>query len=346
MSIDEPVLSLDILGGDDVAGSNCVLRQNKTTLLGRGPYDYCQSMRDEMVVNKGYTLPPYYQEEWAFNKKNYWTPKELLNLETWFSPEYFHAETNNPTLCIQMENQSTTDIASGDATQNTTVNMATLTTTAGRHRGLTVVDFDGTGDRYLLDAASDWNTGTANWFCCIMLHGSHNDTDDVQHIVQKGAKFELTHDWSGTNRNAVFNYNDGSTSATLTAADGAMMSELPSIFTFGRNASEMFLRVLSPLYGSLPTTPVLITGSGGRLSGSFDQTSKPKIGYETGIGTAKFYDGEFVELIFVNDNSRPTSEATDAYMEKVEGYLAHKYGVSKEILTAAHTYSEHPPRET
>lgn len=339
MSINDPLLTLDIIGSG-VTADNCALRHNQTTLLGRGTYDYIQGMRDELVVNRGYSLPPYYQKEWSFNKENYWTPANLGNLETWFSPEYFHPETNNPTLCVQMENQSADANAGANAVQNTTGSMATLTTTAGRHIGNTVLDFDGTTDRYLVDGSSDWSTSTDDWFCCIMLHGPPNDTDDIQHVIKKGTRLSLQLDWSGSNKDVIFNWGDGASTGSLTEVGGAQTSStLPSIHTFGRSSGRMFLRTLKGDGTLLEQTTT-------RFAGSMNQTYKPRIGYNSPIGTAKHYDGEFVELIFCNDTLTVSTNATEANAHAVEGYLAHKYGVAKDILPTDHTYYTQPPRET
>jgi hypothetical protein len=339
MSINKPLLSLDIIGGNKLTNENCALKMNQTELLCRGTYDYCHGMRDEMVINRGYSLPPYYQTEWAFNRKNYWTPAVLENLETWFSPEYFHPETTATTLCIEMENRSTTAYASGNAEATVESNMATLTTTEGRHRGLAALDFDGNTDRYIMENTTDWNASTYNWFCCIMVHGGTIDTDDLQHLVEKGSRFNFTLDWSGGNKNAIFNYGDGISTAALTLVGAAQWSSTtPTIISFGRLSGHMFLRVIRNAGSDTVTAAKFI--------GDMDQSTKPKIGYDITIGTTKYFDGEFVELIWLHDHHATEDlEATDANVLKVEGYLAHKYGVSKDVLPADHTYYSEPPRE-
>lgn len=347
MSIDDPLLTLDIIGGSDVISDNCVLRKNKTELVCRSSYDFCQSTRDEMIVNRGYDLPPYHQEEWAFDKQNHWTPEAWVagsSLLTWFSPEYFHPETSNTTLCVQMENRATGSNATGNAEQINLSSMPSLTTTAGRHRGLAVLDFDGGSDFFNMGNTGDWSVGTYDWFCCIMLHGPHTDTNDIQHIVEKGARFNLTHDWTGLNRHAVFNYGDANSfpAASITVTGGAQISsQMPTIYSFGRFDTGMFLRVVSNGDDNEQL--------GNYYAGDMSQASKPKIGYNTIIGEAQKFDGEFVELIFVAEEAPlsqvpPIAEVSQANMLKVEGYLAHKYGVAKDILPTDHTYYSEPPR--
>ena len=116
-----------------------------------------------------------------------------------------------------------------------------------------------------------------------------------------------------------------------------MPSDSPAIYTFGRDASRMFLRSIF--------SNTLIEDTASRLAGDMDQTIKPRICYDIPSGTGNRYDGEFVELIFVTDAGQATDEGTEAIAHKVEGYLAHKYGVSKEVLPTTHTYYSDPPRE-
>ena len=281
--------TLDILGGFDVAGNNCVLKQNKTQLLGRGPYDYIQGLRDEMVVNRGYDLPPYHQESWSFEEGNFWTPDSLTNLETWFGPEYFHPETNNTTLCVQMENRSTTDIASANAVQNTEAYMPTLTTDSSILRGLTTLDFDGGSDGMEVDSLLDWNVATDSWFCCVLLQGPSTDTNDKQHILTKGARWSFSHDYSGGSKDAVFDLNDGSSSVSITQVSAALEGSKAHIYSFGRFTND------SPfLYSRVGT--VVHENTISAFNGSLNVSSKPKIGFTTAFGSAKHFDGGFVGL--------------------------------------------------
>tara|TARA_R110000824_G_scaffold227575_3_gene415389 strand:- start:1111 stop:2151 length:1041 start_codon:yes stop_codon:yes gene_type:complete len=340
MAIDnDPIFTLDILGGDDLATDNCVLRQNKTKMICRGSRDYCHSIRDEMVVNRGYTLPPYYQDEWTYSKGNNWTPKELTNLETWFSPEYFHPETTRTDLCVQMENQSTATNAGANGIQNTTTNMATFDTDSTEHRGLTTLTFNGSSTRYLVDDLTDWNVGTDDWFCCVAVSGPTSDTDDKQTIVRKGTKWSLCADWTSGAKNLVFDWNDGTTSGSITLGGGGQTIEgSTSIYVCGRNRGYPFLNCYA---NSAFADEVTDTST---FAGDLDASSKPKIGYNITLGTSQHFYGRLVEVIFVNDNGRTTDEAAGGFHDRVVGYLAHKYKTASLILDETHPYYTEPPR--
>ena len=60
------------------------------------------------------------------------------------------------------------------------------------------------------------------------------------------------------------------------------------------------------------------------------------LGTATVAGT--FWDGTMYEFMFF-DGSLLISD-----MEKIEGYLAHKYG-QESLLPDTHTYKDNPPRE-
>jgi hypothetical protein len=300
-------------------------------------------MRDEVVVNRGYTLPPYYQTEWAFNKNPYWTPAQLNGLETWFSPEYFHPETTDTTKCLEMENRANGTHAGGDAqAMSAPAGMADFVTDTDRHRGLSALYADG-GSAYLLDNATDWNTSTYDWFCCIMLHGpSDSSLDNIQNIAGKGARWSFTHDWSGSNKNAVFTYSEGSSgtnSGSLTLVGSSQIqSTRPTIYTFGRKRGDMFLRCIRH-----NTVTIAEETEDGWEDRDLDAVAKPKLfGNIPYLGTSTLYNGEFVELIFTRDSVTITEAQNN--IERAEGYLAHKYGVSKLLYQTDHQYYLDPPR--
>jgi len=334
---DDPIRHLAIIADeDDVAAEMCVLKQNRTNLLVKGTYDYCVSVRDELVTNRGYTLPPYHQQEWTWNVPPNREPSSHDGLVSWFSPEYFHPETTATTLCLEMENRA----AGADTIQNNTAKMPTLTTTAGKHRGLAVLDFDGSNDAMYINDLNDWSiAASANFMCTVMVHGPHNLIPAIQHIIQKGSKYELTLDYTGTNRNAVLNYNDGTTAGTLTISGGGTLSSTsPTIYTFGRTGAagnnKMFLRLVGD--NSLRLV------ESGKYLGALTQSSNPKIGYENTAATG--YNGEFVEMMFCQEWFGGVNGITDYWIQVMEGYLAHKYKKATEILPTDHTYYSEPPR--
>ena len=89
MSINDPLFSLDIIGAEDIASTSCILRKNKITFMGRGPVDTIVSMRNEILSNRGYTVPEHWDTSWNYKFGPIWTPSQLKNLETWLCPENF-----------------------------------------------------------------------------------------------------------------------------------------------------------------------------------------------------------------------------------------------------------------
>lgn len=331
--------SLDILGGYDLLGNNTVLRANQTKILGRGTYDYCQTMRDAIVSNRGYITPPYYKTDWRFGEEETWTPSEFVNLETWFSPEDFHPNTSNDTLCDELENRSETSYSSTNAVQTGLLSMARFATSSTSNRGLSVLDFGAKG--YELESTSDWEVGTENWCCVILLRKPFLDRNAEQTIIKKGSRFNLYHDKTGTNNDVVFSYGDGTNTGSLTTSDHSATGttqKLPVIYSFGRTSNQMFLRALSENSDNEETTT--------RFTGNMSETIKTRIGWGTTLGSSASYQGQFVELIFLPDNGVTSDEATMDNVYKIEGYLAHKYKINESTLPPNHLYYANGPLVT
>ena len=331
--------SLDILGGYDLLGNNTVLRANQTKILGRGTYDYCQTMRDAIVSNRGYITPPYYKTDWRFGEEETWTPSEFVNLETWFSPEDFHPNASNDTNCDKLENRSETSYSSTNAVQTALLSMPRFTTSSTSNRGLSVLDFAAKG--YELESTSDWEVGTENWCCVILLRKPFLDRNDEQTIIKKGSRFNLYHDKTGTNNDVVFSYGDGTNTGSLTTSDHSATGttlKAPVIYSFGRTSNQMFLRALSENSDNEETTT--------RFTGNMSETIKTRIGWSTTLGSSASYHGGFIELIFLPDNGVTSDEATMDNVYKIEGYLAHKYKINESTLPPNHLYYANGPLVT
>jgi len=324
--------TLDIIGGDDLTTTNCILRENKTTLLGRGSRAYIQEVRDNMVTYRNLSPPPHYQDEWAFNKKNLWTPAELEGLETWFSPESFYHDVDDDLVCTKLQNRSTIADAGAGATGGTT---ASFTET---YRGLNGLAFSYNSSLpelapyYKVRDETDWNVGTSNWFCCILLQGPTTDSDEIEYILSKENAFYLSHDWTSTNKDVTFGYGSGLTAGSLTEGGGAQTADY-LICSFGRKGGYMFLRGLTDLREDEAVSDRAVTED-------LDDLSEPWIGKKDS-STDGGFNADFAELIFVNDAIGDGEVSDLTNVKRTEGYLAHKYNLT---LPSTHEYYGEGPK--
>jgi len=324
--------TLDIIGGDDLTTTNCILRENKTTLLGRGSRAYVQEVRDNMVTYRNLSPPPHYQDEWAFNKNNLWTPAELEGLETWFSPESFYHDVDDDQVCTKLQNRSTIADAGAGATGGITTSFTET------YRGLNGLAFTYNpaipelDPYYKVRDETDWNVGTSDFFGCILLSGADTDSDALEYILNKEDGFYLRHDWTSTKKDVAFGYGSGFTSGQLTEAGGAQAGDY-LIYSFGRKGGYMFLRGLTE---SREDEMV----SDRDYTRDLDVLSEPWIGKKDSSTNGGF-NKDFVELIFVNDaiGGGEVSDLTN--VKKTEGYLAHKYNLT---LPSTHEYYEEGPK--
>jgi hypothetical protein len=346
MSIEDPIFALDIEVTDgNVTSTNCCLTQNKTDLVCRGTLDYCVSVRNEILSNRGYHIPEDWDLNWHIKKPPIWTPQDSYNLETWLCPEEFNADADTPTKCIEIENRSTHGSATISFTQNTASFQPTLEVQTGLFREFESLEFDGSNDRMLcipLEAGSPgrdgWNVGIAAF--ALILFVKPNSSSNVQSVIaakKNGAQFEVEVDYSSSNKDILFTMNN-----TVITGTGFGNGTTGHIIICGRNSSdEPFLNVWNAggsknsVKGSSDTTNLSITGLG----------SNPSIG--KAVSNNNEYDGIFYEAIFINDFFTPLASdnngVTDENLDKITGYLAHKYGVTSH-LESTHTYKTEPPR--
>lgn len=323
--------SLDIIGGSDVTTDSCVLRRNQTELIGRGTYDYIVAVRDEMLASRGFTELPYWQESWRVvdRDEKMWEPSDLDHCKIWYSPEFFHAETNNTTLCVQMEDR----MGNHNAIQNNTAKMPTFSTDTDA-RGLDTLDFDGTSDYFDINAAAALKPSTGDWVCCIACIGNE-DTDDEQYVMKKGSQFSLRIDRSGSSRNVKF-YWDGGTARSIELTSAISTSGF-NVFSFGRSGGIPFLR-------SFIDTVDRSVQYSGTDTGDLDGTAKPRIGRNLSFGSTLAWSAKLIEFVYVDDAGEGTADVNANNIASIEAYLAYKYKKQDNILHAAHRFVDNPPR--
>jgi hypothetical protein len=323
MSIDEPLLTLDIIGASgNVITENCSLRENKTNLAVRNSLDYIVSYRDSILSSRGYRVPEAWDHEWNVKDGPIWAPDSIAaNLETWVCPEFFKAETNNPTLCIEATNR--VDSTVGFEQTNVTVMPQLIRNTELRNfEGLV---FDGTNDNMRGNSNTSWNSSTADFLIGIMSKSTVlSSTCPI--VAKKGGDIFLV----DVRNTGVTTYIDFSlNSNTISVLISGAAANPISIIVCGRMAGVPFLYANgTEVTGTLDTIDL-------------DHNSKPWLGDRV-LNSAEF-KGTIHEVIFVNDNLSGSSVVDTDLKEKVAGYLAHKYNKTT-LLESGHTYKNKPPR--
>ena len=322
MSIDYPLHTLDILGAEgDVTSKNCILRENKTNTVARGTLDYIVSLRDSILDSRGYKIPELWDHSWDIKVGPIWTPSEIgTHLETWICPEYFKGETNNPTRCIEATNRVDTNTS---FEQTTLDNMPTLTEEAGlRH-------FDGLymdGNRHYMRYSSNtsWYVGTDDFIMAVVVNVE--DNNGLSPIIAKKNNnyFSLLYDSTGLTKDFVYYMNGNSHTITYTGSS--------SVITCGRRAGYPFLRV----NGSSDYNALLQQDTT-----SLTTTWKGYLGDQHAWGSE--FKGSIFDAIVVNDNLTGQDVVDLDLIWKIEGYLAHKYGLTS-VLDSEHKYKNAAPR--
>jgi len=330
MSINDPLFSLDILGAsDDITASNCILRQNKTELLGRGPLGDIVSMRDDILNNRGYRVPEAWDHSWSKIKGPVWTPASITTgaLETWICPEYFRPETDNPTLCIEATNRMDDSVA---FEQTATILMPELVEGLKNFQGL---KFDGED---VMKAVSNtmWNVGTGDFLMAMVIDTDGCNEREAVATKKNTDAFALDVNFSawdqfGGNSDIVFACNGTDYTVEVDVGSGRPKA----LIVCGREEG----------YPTLYANGTLVVKG---LTDTADLT----ITYKPWLGDRLSFSGEFkgtiYELVFINASMDDESSRLDSVLrEKLSGYLAWKYGLT-DLLHSGHAYKNEPLRES
>jgi len=340
MAIDnDPIFSLDIIGAsEDVTSTNCVLRQNKTRMLGRGSMDNMVSIRNETLFNRGWSVPESWDHDWTKDLGPVWTPENLTNIESWILPEYFHPEESDETKCVWANNRIGFDedaetLGTGGFEQNDSGKMPVFLRNTS-HRNFNGLKFDGTNDVMRGSSGAMWNVGTANFLCYVAF--LQTDSDEKQPVVAKDDKgsFLLEADWSSSNISATFNMADNELLVRMnTGADGFQ------IIGFGRGAGAPTVQKQWARSYNFGTETIALSTD----TTDLDDAQKPGLGDAVGASFSDEFDGVIYEVIFVNDDLGVGTNISDGTKDKIEGYLAWKYNVQGNLYSG-HPYENEPPR--
>jgi len=312
MEIDKPLLSFDIYGSDD----NSALRSNKKEFQCRGSRSYVLSYRNEILERRGWQVPEDWDLSWTKRFGAIWTPEFETNIASWIQPEYFRAETSDPTLCIEATDRL--DSTKGFE-QTTAASMPTLTSTDFGTRSFNGLNFDGSNDSMDSMTTAYLNADDNDFLCAIFLDfGSDADQTILAGGIPGVKGWEIAKIASDNKLRVRITTSDIDSSAD------AWVAATKTIVCVGRESGT----VKAWING----TEVLSSSN----TADIDYAAKSVLGGF--IVSGADFDGTIWEVVFIGGNGWDGTNR-----DKIEGYLAHKYE-NTGLLGAGHTYKTAPPR--
>ena len=326
MYIDEPLHTLDIVIDEDT--DNAILRANKNEFLGRGTKEYILSYRNETLSNRGYIVPEDWDYEWNVHLGPVWTPDVLgsTKVVSWISPEYLKLKTGSTTLLAQASDRSGND----NHFDGPTGKEPSLSTTKLNY--MSGIDFDGSDD-FMWSEDGDYGKwfepGTGDFVVAFVIN-TGTDQNNTPIIAAMGGGGVGADEWSVQiiNSSSDANYthtcdNDVNTQAGWAASQNA-------ILVVSRTSGTNDIRLNGTSLGTATTADAVTDNTGrGIYIGCFLNSGNTAEDHH--------WDGIMYEALWV-DASQTTAE-----IQKIEGYLAHKFKLTGN-LPAAHSYKSDPPR--
>ena len=331
MNINTPLFELEVIGDTD----NAVLKANRTEMLCRGSKEYCLSMREEIIANRGFTAPQDWDIKWAPRNGPTWMPDKLSELTCHLTPDSYalSSDTSNAEDVVEWADETDNGILfkpRGAAKAPHEANEI------GNHVKFKGAELDGIVD-YIYGVAhcdgDEFDVGSGVFMFALMIrHGVDKDSERYILSTDNARDYALTAESSDTFKTYRI-YIGNSTSLTLNTSINWWDNNAYSIILCGKSGSQLYIKVDGGdnQYAS---------GVGSTNLASNHQlyigARQNMLGTATVAGT--FWDGTMYEFMFF-DGSLLISD-----MEKIEGYLAHKYG-QESLLPDTHTYKDNPPRE-
>jgi len=344
MSIDDPMLSSDILGS---GGGRYAFRINQDTLVTNETLEYVLAYRRECMTNRGLIVPADYERTWRVKQAPLWTPEHLSSttstLEAWWKADTIHDKADGAAI---------TSI-DDDSDNSNTLTSSTASMKLRHVNGLNMIDMTdtnvNTGDKLFaadddsLDMGLDafewyflWapnHTGDAPGQCHMFFDKRAATSDDPQFYL-----FPT----SGRSGNALKLILRSKTSQNQSSDDlgyGSLVIGDPYLMNARRNTNARIKFSVNGAAKGGPTGAVFsdFTTSDGMYIGNSDYPDQEPT-LSAGMG------GYLGEAIIVNSGATdyPSDNAAqDADREIMVGYLAHKWGFD---LPSGHTYETSPPR--
>ena len=340
MEIDVPLFDLNITGTADKAA----LKINNTTMVCKGTREYCLSTREEILANRGFTVPTNWDLEWNFHNKSTWTPSQLDKLECHLTPNSYALSTDesNPEDVTEWDDVTTNDIKFLPLSATSAPHEANeIVTSAASFKG---VQFDRTNDILKADDYVDagiFGSGTDRFLFYFFVKHADTVTSGEKYIFSS----DTTRDWAlsidptdigGGNTNRAFHlYKNGTEIIDTGMAHMAWSTGSYQIIGCGWSGSYEILKLNGGINqgdesssSSINVAPAQEMFLGARQNA---------LG---GMQAGTQWGGTVYEMIYVRDHA---AADTSTICEKIEGYLAHKYGQAS-LLPSTHTYKDYPPR--
>jgi hypothetical protein len=318
----EPLLSLDIKGSSDIDGDNVLLLHNKHKLVARGSASTIRTIRDEVLERRGLKVPEKWEISWTLHHGTAWTPASLAYLETWACPEFFQESSTNTGKCDEIINK--VDGTSTAFEQDVSSKMPSIQKDIN-FRNFEGLSFDGDTDMMKGVSSSAWNAGTQDFMLGVVTNNDPDSGARAPSVSKRdGDYFILEQDNSSGRENIVFKL--GGIEYTITPDSDRRVT----------------------VCGRKDGYPFIYCNDDSVVATSTDLTSI-SVNYKPWIGDKRLssdeYMGEIYEIVFVNESLGSSGkEVTTENIEKLLGYLAHKYGLQS-LLGNEHTYRSSPPSD-
>jgi hypothetical protein len=236
-------------------------------------------------------------------------PSDLASLTAWFDGDEFTGTPDTTQIATWTDQEGANDATQGTAASRPTVDATGLNSMA-------VVDFDGSADHFVLpDFVSAYTSGSAFFV-------ANRDVDPAAGGGSAGAVLGFF----GTGSEPHYPFTDGviyeNFGSTVRKTVGNVATSLATWhignFNSAANAWSFFMNGTSEFSTGTNT----VAFSTGPIIGSNNLTA--------------FWPGKVAEILIFN------AVLSQSDREKVEGYLAHRWGIES-VLPAPHPYKSSPP---
>ena len=334
LCLDDPLLSCDIVG----SGNNYCFRVNQDTLVSSNTKEYILAYRRELFETRGISVPSDTELSWRKDQAPLWSLDDLTNKSTNLMAWWKFDELN---LTLSDGDSITTVSDSGpNGLTLTAVNTIAWDADGLNNKGTAVLT--GADDHFTSPdvSAMDFDTNDISFYMVwkpALGTASHTQFWFL-YKKEDGANFPIW-DWNrkhtsgrgGTTRKMRFARRVGSANTVVEGDDGAISDGTGYIHSVNGSLSDDTIDFYKN--GADDGTP-----SSTALTGDVDNTGVLYVGNRPNADRSM--SGSLAELIIVEHATGTVDERT-----KIEGYLAHKWGLTGS-LPADHDYKTDPPRRS
>jgi hypothetical protein len=269
-----------------------------------------------------------------------WTPADLADLRAWYKADAITGLSDGDPV-------STWSDSSGggyDLTQTSTARPLYQTNTLN---GLPVVEFDGTDDTLDASTAADWkflhdSTGSSVFF--VIKVGTSSDPNAIYGIAGNNATASANHGWCVFYDDRASVPRDEVIVGSITRGSGGFptAANVSSDNAMGANTAQLLGIVSDPANGTAANRSSMRVNGGTAIANNAAtdaaSTSNPTYTFQLGAaGNDAFPMLGYIAEVIICD---AILSSTDR--EKVEGYLAHKWGLESN-LPNTHPYRYSAP---